>query len=335
MKKFIACILLAAMSLGICGCDDYSDFLDETAEYSDDSYAYKETEAVSDTEPAGYDFAYEDSDITSARDYPYFSRIGSAGDLKGTTLIITIFSDDAKTSWELDKADDLEAYSMAYSNIGIAADWITQAAAPYSDAAFLWDWVEYPDLVYFTNTSYDMNEVFEAGEYADLIGAYEDFWGYIDANIPTEQLMEKYGAENAVYLALFDSDFEQTITSRTRSWADASWMSYPYEVAYMFIRSCGSFSAPAGFAHEILHCFGAPDLYISTEYGITDEYVQWAKEQKINDIMRVTFDNEDNHTRYYDHISNEMTDITLYYLGLTDYSETVAEWGFESNQHIG
>ena len=35
----------------------------------------------------------------------------------------------------------------------------------------------------------------------------------------------------------------------------------------------------------------------------------------------------------YDSIPNEVTDITAYYAGLTDYSETVNEWGFAPSQH--
>lgn len=281
------------------------------------------------------DSVYEETDTPSARTYDYFSRIGSAGDLKGTTLIISVFSDDAKTSWDFDSKEDYRTYCWAYNNISIAAKWITESAAPYSNASFVWDWVENPDLVYFAKTEYDVPAVFETGTNADIINTYEFFWEYIDTHIPTEKLMEKYGADNVVYLALFDSPAEQTMTSRTRNWAEASWMSYPYEVSYIFMHSCGSLTAPASFAHEILHCFGAPDLYLHREYGITEEYVEWARTERTNDIMRVTFDNSDGYTRYYDRISNEMTDITLYYLGLTDYSETVEKWGFEKNQHSG
>lgn len=276
--------------------------------------------------------AYENA-APSAQTYDYFSRIGSAGELSGTTLIISIFANDAKTSWDFNSKEDYLTYCWAYSDIGIAADWITESAAPYSNATFVWDWVENPDLVYFTETEYDMPVVFDTCE--DLVSVYETFWDFIDVNIPTEKLMKKYGAANVVYLALFDSPAEQTVTSRARYWADASWMSRPYEVSYIFMHSCGSLTAPASIAHEILHCFGAPDLFLDREYGITQEYVEWAKTEKTNDIMRVTFDNEDGYTRYYDHISNEMTDITLYYLGLVDYSETVEKWGFEKNQHLG
>ena len=48
--------------------------------------------------------------------------------------------------------------------------------------------------------------------------------------------------------------------------------------------------------------------------------------------MRVDYD-PDTYQYSYDSITNEITDITAYYIGLTDYSETVNEWGFEKSQH--
>ena len=85
-------------------------------------------------------------------------------------------------------------------------------------------------------------------------------------------------------------------------------------------------------AHEMLHTFGAPDLYEAAEYGITEQYVRYAEKNNLNDLMRICHDPKTN--RYvYDRIVNEVTDITAYYAGLTDYSKTVDDWGFEPSQH--
>lgn len=56
------------------------------------------------------------------RSYDYFSKIGSAGELSGTTLIISIFSNDAATSWDFGSKEDYSTYCWAYSDIGIAAE---------------------------------------------------------------------------------------------------------------------------------------------------------------------------------------------------------------------
>ena len=48
--------------------------------------------------------------------------------------------------------------------------------------------------------------------------------------------------------------------------------------------------------------------------------------------MRVTWDLNTNYY-VYDSVKNEMTDITAYYLGLTDYSETVQTWGLGQSDY--
>ena len=94
----------------------------------------------------------------------------------------------------------------------------------------------------------------------------------------------------------------------------------------------GQINAPATFAHEMLHTFGAPDLYYAGKRGITQEYVSYAKSAGTNDIMRVTWDLNTNYY-VYDSVKNEITDITAYYLGLTDYSSTVQEWGLGQSDY--
>lgn len=170
--KTICGVLTAAMLAGLTACA-----ADEPPRIPDFEFA----------EPARGETAAQ-----TARSYDYFSKIGSAGELSGKTLIISIFSNDAKTSWDYSDKEDYFTYCWAYSDIGIAAEWITESAAPYSNASFVWDWVENPDLVYFTETEYDMAEVFDKNK--DLVSVYNEFWDFIDVNIPTEKLMKKYGA---------------------------------------------------------------------------------------------------------------------------------------------
>ena len=89
---------------------------------------------------------------------------------------------------------------------------------------------------------------------------------------------------------------------------------------------------PACFAHEILHTFGAPDLYYAGMSNITQEYIDQIKDSGLNDIMRITSD-PNTYQYVYDDITNEITDITAYYVGLTDHSDTVTEWGFAPSEH--
>lgn len=71
--------------------------------------------------------------------------------------------------------------------------------------------------------------------------------------------------------------------------------------------------------HEILHAFGAPDLYTADEYGnnygLTDELVDYIKNNLDNEIMYTT----DRVTGecHYSSITNDLTEITAYYIGWT------------------
>ena len=89
----------------------------------------------------------------------------------------------------------------------------------------------------------------------------------------------------------------------------------------------------------MLHTFGAPDIYWTDiytnyrlEYGITKDYVKQINKNGLNDIMRITWDPKTGKYLYHS-IAQEITDITAYYVGLTDESETVKKWGFEPSQH--
>ena len=88
---------------------------------------------------------------------------------------------------------------------------------------------------------------------------------------------------------------------------------------------------PSTVAHEILHAFGASDLYQNTDYlyNISQEYIDFINENELNDIMRCP---ETGDAGNYDSINSEISDITAYYVGLADSSETVDQWGFDKRE---
>ena len=127
----------------------------------------------------------------------------------------------------------------------------------------------------------------------------------------------------------FNTPETNTITSNTVFCYESE---FTYEICFMFMNCEGHLECPSHFAHEMLHTFGVPDLYTAADYGITQEYVDYAANSGLNDIMRINQDPQTGELLY-DSIPNEVTDITAYYAGLTDYSETVNEWGFAPSQH--
>ncbi len=75
---------------------------------------------------------------------------------------------------------------------------------------------------------------------------------------------------------------------------------------------------PCTYAHEMLHCFGAYDLYYSNS-DIPQEYVDHLAEIGSEDIMYMVYDSEEIH--------NELGEPDAYYVGLCDTCDEVEEWG--------
>ena len=77
------------------------------------------------------------------------------------------------------------------------------------------------------------------------------------------------------------------------------------------------FLLPSSVAHEILHAYGAPDLYVVNKQ-INQQYVNYLKNNNIKDIM--------GNTNYGDTINAPMGQTTAYYLGLVNSAPDVARF---------
>ena len=256
-----------------------------------------------------------------------FGDLGSATEMDGTTVLLSVFIDDSNYSWNFDNSEDIDtAYDML-NYTTIACDWLKENTARYNcNFNCIYDW------------NADENLFYEAQVTGDLLSDEESdgiAWDYIENNIDSEAILEQYDADNIVYIFFINTPSSIDTTSCTRNYYDG--MEYPYEICYMYCHCDGSEECPAAIAHEILHTFGAPDLYYADydgdNYGITQEFVDELSYEESNDIMFVTFDCYTNEL-YYDHISNDFTDLDAYYVGLTDSNETVDEWGFYESEHI-
>lgn len=304
--------------------DDYSD---EEGYYEDDSYEDGDYEDGDWGNEQGYDGYEDDYDSNggsgnTSDSWAGFGKLGSASELNGTTVVVSVFADDARTSWS---SSDSETIYNSLSYLGLACDWITKNAASYGcNAKFIYDWQQNEDLYYEAKINTNL-----AGDAMD-----QPTWEYIDSNIDSASLLSKYSADNIIYLILVNTPTSNTNTSCTRSYYEG--IEYPYEVCYMYMFCDGEEEAPAAFAHEMLHTFGAPDLYMADEYndnyGTTQEMVSYYEQTQSNDIMFTTYDAVTSRP-YYDHISNDFTELDAYYVGLTDYSAEANEWNLEPSQH--
>lgn len=320
-RRIIACCLATSMVLGLAGCMEEEGYEGYEADYSEDQY-----ESSEETEDEEY---YSESETTysdSEYGYPYDNHLGTAKELEGKIAVVSIFVNDATTGWNFESEADQQLDALIYKDLEIATDYLENVSKSYGkDVEFIYDWKQYPELA--------MDLEIKELDYRYCDDYFDDFnnaaTSSIDQNVQTAKILSDVGAEQVIYMMYFNTPSTNTTTSCTSFCYEAE---ITYEICFMYMNCEGYLECPSNFAHEMLHTFGVPDLYTAADYGITQEYVDYAANSGLNDIMRI---NEDPQTGeyLYDSIVNEVTDITAYYAGLTDYSETVNEWGFAPSQH--
>lgn len=244
--------------------------------------------------------------------------LGSAGELEGVTLLISIFADDAQTSWDFQSARDQETLALMSRHLKAGVDWLTYQVGNYGvSSRFLYQWEEYPDLCY----SADFGSV--ALVRADG-GGYQTQADFVTESIPTRELIEKYGAQNAIYIFFFNTDEYNTVNS----WCMSASQGIYTEIINVFVRDDYSdtfyYMPASSFAHELLHCFGAHDLYYASE-AIPQAYVDHCAAVNSNDIMYTVCLGET--------VIQTFTRLDAYYVGLIDSCEEVDIWGLAPSTH--
>ncbi len=246
----------------------------------------------------------------------YHGEYGSAGALEGRTVVVSIITNDRDTSWAFlngevsaDVVRDRMTMKLQRKYLLQACDWLSQQAAYYGKKAeFIADWEEYLDLCYEYDTTQELVR-FDGSMY-DLQRSF------VCENIPSEELKERYEVDNIIYIFYFNTDTANDVNPW--SLTNVSGGVYDIELINMFV-GFDTFSVkPCTYAHEMLHCFGAYDLYYSNS-DIPQEYVDHLAEIGSEDIMYMVYDSEE--------ILNELGEPDAYYVGLCDTCDEVEEWG--------
>lgn len=238
--------------------------------------------------------------------------LGSAGSPEGTTIIVSIFANELNTSWNFENEEDRATRNLMLNYMGSATSWLTQQIGTYgAEANFIYDWEANPDLCY----TYDFGQLLLVRPDG---GGYWKQENYVLENIPTEKLKEKYQAQNVIYMFYFNTDESNTVNS----WTLSDRQNLETEIVNVFVRdnlSDGFYYMPASsLAHEIMHCFGAYDLYYASD-AIPQEYVDHCRLTGSMDIMYTISIGEN--------IPQLFTRLDAYYLGLVDSCDEVANWG--------
>ena len=193
-----------------------------------------------------------------------------------------------------------------------AASWLTQQIGAYgAESHFIFDWEANPDLCY----TYDFDQLILVRPDG---GGYWEQENYILENIPSETLKEKYRAQNILYIFYFNTDESNTVNS----WSLGNKQNLETEIINVFVRDDipGGFyyMSASSFAHEIMHCFGAHDLYYASN-AIPQAYVDHCRLTASMDIMYTISLGEE--------IPQHFTQLDAYYLGLVDSCDEVTTWG--------
>lgn len=244
--------------------------------------------------------------------------LGSAGELSGTTLLVAVFADDAHTHWDFTTARDRDTKNLMRRHLGAAAKWLEQQCKAYGvTSRFVYDWESNPDLYY----TYDFGRT-------NLVRSdSSEYWEqafYVEDHVPSEQLKKKYNAQNIVYLFYFNTDEQNTVNS----WSLADAQGMKTEIVNIFVRddlpTGYYYMSASGLAHEILHSFGAHDLYYASE-AIPQAYVDHCTNTGSNDIMYTISQGAE--------ITQTLSLLDAYYVGLADDCELVDRWGLGKSAH--
>ncbi len=255
--------------------------------------------------------------VTENYQSPYNGELGSAGSLKGRTMIVSIYADDALTSWDSDSDEDSMMKLDTLDNLRISTEFLTQQAERYgSSTEFIWNWELNPDLCFTARFEESL-----VTEYGDMYHVQEN---WINENVDTEALKNRYRADNVIYLFFFNTDFSNQVNPWYLGYSCSP--DYYIEFCNIYVRFDDCFvSKPSTYAHEMMHCFGAHDLYYANEF-IPSSYVDHCESTFSNDIMYTVVDSKE--------ITNDFSELDAYYVGLIDECADVRQWNLAPSEHI-
>ncbi|MBR4373103.1 MAG: hypothetical protein IKP49_01900 [Treponema sp.] len=247
---------------------------------------------------------------------------GSGKDLDGRIAVISIFADDDKTSWGKDRVNSYATKTIRYMDI--ATDWILRKVRPYgAEPEFIYNFFKNGGLYYKTKLDCDLTDWKTHDFYV---------WKYIREKIDLDWIKKTYRTDNFFFMVYVNTQMSNTIAPATRSFYKG--MPYPYEIVYINRYRDAKETSPSVYAHEILHIFGARDLYYAdSRNGFSKQFVDYCKLMHRNDIMYTISDIIHGGVRM-DRITNDFSQLDAYYIGLINYCSEVEKFNLGKSEHL-
>lgn len=297
---------------------DEDDWYDED-EYYDDWYYDNWYEADGNNKNADeYDDYYEPYESTGGTGV-FKGDNGSSDALTGNIPVISIYVDDANCTWTDSKSDN-RTFSHTIEYLDIACNYLMDEADKWGqDLNLIYDFYEDEDLGY--------SLTIESDSVKDFYGADCEIWYFIENSIDVGAIQKKYDADSVAIMVYVNTDRSIEDVSCTTCFYAGYALDSVYEFSYIFMHSNGEEETPAAFAHEMMHQFGAIDLYMEDEdIGLSQDEVDTIESDYPNDIMYTTYQ-EITWIPIYDDVTNEISELDAYYIGWTDHSDLVDSFG--------
>lgn len=244
---------------------------------------------------------------------------GSVRLLQDPTVLVSVYLNDAATGsiWTR------EARAASQQSVAMAVDWLTQQAAGYgvSPEIYYDDGTDTSPLCY----TYSLHARLRGGVDSQESNDFLDEMDALCATLDTAELEARYGTARVGFLLFLPVSG----TSFTMAHYAEDGTNFYYEYCCLYRYDAYAAQAepesPATYAHEILHLFGAPDLYEgSSDPYVDGELTAYVEQTYPDDIMLSTY--AEDGSNLYTSIDKVISPLTAYCIGLTDTCPELAQF---------
>ena len=151
---------------------------------------------------------------------------------------------------------------------------------------------------------------------------------YIDDSIDTKRILDNHNADSILYMFYFNSGIDFNDSPFAVPYREGT--EFPYESCVLYNYFGEEPITATVYAHEILHLFGALDLYRqSIEKRVVDEAYNEMKKIYTNDLMDATINDEKTKE-----IKRVISDFDAYYIGWLDNLEFVDKYNLIASDFV-
>lgn len=229
------------------------------------------------------------------------NKEGSAKFLSGRTGIVTFFVGDDSTQWS--KSD----ISTVCSKLNIAANYLMESGDKYEQNVELI--YNMDDMLFYEWTEYKIKDWQDDNHLKEV-------YNWIDKDINCEKLLKKYDLDGLAFLVVLNGPGISYACPHTVEDERSGY----YEVSYIYLFDAeypDRYESPASYAHELLHLFGAIDLYDTGGNNLSTSLEEYIQQNNPNEIMYTTYHNGS--ISVSNDIEQEFSNITAYEVGFLSY----------------